>query len=339
MNEKILQQLLSEYEAAEIKLSKIVSNYVLMGIEDDLLAQTWAMQKLSQVKTLAAETKKVLLDLKDLDSIAAQLVIDAYQQGLRIIPDGLIGTNVAAGQLLAQNLVAGLTTSRYQILRKTVDAYRFVIGQVEGQVALGVGTRIEAARQALSLFADRGITSFVDNAGREWSIPSYTEMATRTSTNNALREGRLQGLAMNDRDLIIVSSVPNPSDLCKPYERKVLSISGKDSRYTSLQEAKEHGLYHPNCRHSFTRYIPGVTVLGETDADKGYDDYEGMERQREIERNIRKWKRRLAVSNNDKEKQRAKTKINEWKDKLEEHVADHDSLVEKPNRLSNRAAR
>lgn len=339
MDEKTLLRLLAEYEAAELRLSGIVANYVLLGMDDQMVDSTWAGLKLNQIKKLAADTRKVLQDLAGLDSNARQLVIDAYKSGLQIIPSGLIGTNVAAAELLAQDLVAGLTTSRFQILRKTVDAYRSIIGNVEGQVTLGVNTRITAARHALSQFADKGIVSFVDNAGRQWTMQSYTEMATRTAISNAFREGRIQGLTTNDKDLIIVSSVPNPSNLCAPYERKILSISGKDKRYTSLAEAKANGLYHPQCRHSFTRYIPGVTEIGKTDADKGYDDYEGMERQREIERSIRRWKRRLAVSNNDRDKNKARDKVKEWKDKLQQHLDDHDTLTEKPNRLSNKAAR
>jgi minor capsid protein 2 len=339
MNEQTLARLLAEYETAELRLTGIIANYVMLGLDDEQIAGTWAAIKLNQIKNLAADTKQVLQDLKGLDTTAARLVIDAYQEGLKIISGGIVGTNVAAGELLAQDLVSKLITSRFQILRKTIDAYRQIIGNVEGQTALGVNTRIQAARQALSLFADKGIVSFVDNAGKQWSIASYTEMATRTATNNALREGRLQGLSNNDKDLIIVSSVPNPSELCVPYERKILSISGKDTRYDSLAAAKANGLYHPNCRHSFARYIPGVTEIGKTDADKGFDDYDDMQRQREIERNVRRWKRRLVVASDDKSKQKAKSKIAEWKDTLEEHLVEHDSLTEKPSRLSNVAAR
>lgn len=338
MNEQTLQQLLAEYEAAELRLTGIIANYVLLGLDDDQVSSTWAAQKLNQIKQLSADTRQVLLDLKGLDTTAARLVIDAYQQGLKIIPGGIIGTNTAAAELLAQDLVSKLTTSRFQILRKTVDAYRQVIGQVEGQTILGVNTRIQAARQALGQFADKGIVSFVDNQGRQWTIPSYTEMATRTATNNALREGRIQGLTDNDKDLIIVSSVPNPSDICAPYERKILSISGKDTRYTSLVAAKANGLYHPNCRHTFTRYIPNVTEVGKTDADKGFDNYDETQDLRNAERNVRKWKRRLEVSTTDNDIRKAKEKIAQWRDTAKEIAADND-LVYKPNRLSNRAAR
>lgn len=337
--EKLLQRLLLAYQTAETRLTGIVASYVLLGIEDEMLDSTWAAMKLAQVRSLAADTTRVLNELAQSDDTARQLLLNQYLSGLQELPVGMIGTNVEAMNKLAADYLGLLKTSRVQILRKTVDAYRSIVADVVAQSALGVDTRLETARKALKNFADKGISAFVDSQGRQWQIASYAEMATRTATNNALREGRLEGLANNGRDLIIVSSVPNPSDLCAPYERKVLSITGKTSGYTPLQEAKEQGLFHPNCRHSFTRYVPGETIIGDTDAQKGYDDYEGMQRQREIERNIRRWKRRIEVSDTAEAKTKAQNKVKEWRAILKEHLDTHDSLVEKPNGLSNKAAR
>ncbi len=291
MNEQALQRLLAEYETAELRLSKIVANYVLLGMDESQVDSTWAATKLSQVKQLHAATVKVLLDLKQLDKTAQQLVIDAYKQGLNIIPNGLIGTNIDAANALAQELTAALTTSRYQILRKTVDAYRQIIGNVESQTVLGVNTRIEAARKALGEFADKGIIAFVDNSGKTWDIQGYTAMATRTATHNALREGRIQGLVANDKDLIIIRTGARYCPLCAPYRDKVLSITGDTSGYPSLDSAKAAGLYHPQCRCSFAAYIPGITDKRSKDTiDNNYEKEEDL---RYTERQTRKWKRRL----------------------------------------------
>ena len=38
---------------------------------------------------------------------------------------------------------------------------------------------------------------------------------------------------------------------CKPFEGQILSLEGKTKGYTTIAEAREKGLFHPNCIHSF----------------------------------------------------------------------------------------
>ena len=54
-------------------------------------------------------------------------------------------------------------------------------------------------------------------------------------------------MSEQDHDLIIVSRHKGACSLCAPWERKVLSISGKTKEYPTFAEAKAAGLMHPNC--------------------------------------------------------------------------------------------
>ena len=61
-------------------------------------------------------------------------------------------------------------------------------------------------------------------------------------------------------DLLIVSASPEPSPECELWEDQILSATGTDRRYPSLQQAIEHGLFRPGCNHNVYAYIPGYTT-------------------------------------------------------------------------------
>jgi hypothetical protein len=68
-----------------------------------------------------------------------------------------------------------------------------------------------------------------------------------TGTGNRLLE--------NGRDLVKVSTHPNACEKCRPWEGKVLTLTGKTPGYPTLQEAKDTGLFHPRCEHAYGLYI------------------------------------------------------------------------------------
>lgn len=333
----MLEQIIEAYEDAELQLLRVLAGYL---IEDPnaVIDDTWAGKKLSNIKKLRTNAVRIINTLASLDDKAKSALLETFLTGAGSVPDDFIGTNGRALNLLVNDYIKGLRNSRFQLLRSTLDIYRSVIGIMSRKAALGIDTRITVARKVLFKFAGEGITGFVSRDGKRYDIASYVEMATRTTTLNTFREGRVLGITSRDNDLIIISSVPNPSPLCKPYERTVLSVSGKTKGYPTLAEAKGNGLFHPNCRHSFTAYLPGVTQIGKTDADKGYDNYEETQEQRYYERKVREWKRRLAVATTPEEEKKANAKIKEWRDKAKK-VAQDNNLVYKPNRLSIIGAR
>lgn len=111
--------------------------------------------------------------------------------------------------------------------------------------------------------------------------------------------GRLQDLG---QDLVIVSNAPEECEICRPWEGQVLSLSGEHVGETlsdgvkvfgSFAEAEADGLYHPNCRHSQSIYIPGRTSRPTDTADPEGDAL--AQRQRAFERRVREWKRRVAA--------------------------------------------
>ena len=69
-------------------------------------------------------------------------------------------------------------------------------------------------------------------------------------------------------------------------------------------------------------YLPGVTVAGVAGRDPA--GYEAGQRQRQIERSIRAWKRRQAVALDDAAARVASAKVREWQAALRAHVDAND---------------
>lgn len=278
--------------------------------------------------------------------------------------------NAPAVDRLAASLAQDTQPVYQRITRSIVDAYQRIVARASGGVLLGAATRRQASQRALDQFAQRGITGFVDQSGRSWDMASYAEMAVRSVTARAAVEGHVDALGEIGVGLVIVSDAPLECPLCRQWEGEVLTLSGQLGPHTiraehaappeqprrgllrlrgpaptvavhvagSLVEARAAGLFHPNCRHSLAAYLPGVTTRPPHHPTPG-TTYEDTQRQREIERHIRAWKRRAAAAMDDDARRKANAKVREWQAAMRAHVAAHEDLRRKPTREQIGSAR
>lgn len=268
---------------------------------------------------------------------------------------------------LARAAVAEQGPTWQRILREPLDIYRSVIARVAGNTLLGTLTRRATAQRALDSFARRGVTSFTDVRGRRWSMSAYAEMAARSVTGRAAIEGHLDQLTALGEQLVIVSDAILECPLCRPWETKVLAINGQSGPHDlrlrkaiqppenrglrgllrapesvtvhvagSLTEARSAGLFHPNCRHSLSVYLPGVTERPPQPAHPSGATYEDTQQQRYYERQVRAWKRRAAASMDDQARRKANAKVRQYQAKIRQLVDDK-GLTRKPHREQNRA--
>jgi len=80
-------------------------------------------------------------------------------------------------------------------------------------------------------------------------------MCARTIAAKIANEGKLNEFAEYGEDLIVVSDFSSTCPKCEPWGGMVLSISGTTKGYKSYEEAEEAGLFHPQCRHSWSLFI------------------------------------------------------------------------------------
>ncbi|MFY7069592.1 phage minor capsid protein [Nocardiopsis changdeensis] len=244
-------------------------------------------------------------------------------------------------QALAAALVRDVGQVVQNILRDTLDAYRSAIAGATARMLAGGQTRRDATQAAWAALVNRGILGFTDRSGRRWRLSSYVEMATRTASARAAVEGQTSRLEDLGVKYVYVSDHAQECQLCRPWEGKIL-FRGEATVGTAapnplrprawvtvhpagtLAEARAAGLFHPNCRHSVSAYLPGVTQIPRATAQP--EQYKARMRQREIERKIRKWKEQEAAATTDEAKKAARRKVLDWQREMRKHLDDHPEL-------------
>lgn len=194
-----------------------VARRLARGIDEP----NWETTKLLEQLRLRDEAAAVLERLQVLGPDAIeQAITEAYRTGSKTAASQLgvtatFGmTNTRAVAELVSETVSAVQSTHVQILRSTQDVYRQVISETSSRVVTGTQTRRQAAQSALDRFANKGVTGFVDSAGRNWNLESYTEMAMRTSTGHAQIAGALDRFEDEGNDLVIVSDAPQECKVC-----------------------------------------------------------------------------------------------------------------------------
>jgi len=130
----------------------------------------------------------------------------------------------------------------------------------------------------------RGLTAYVDKAGRQWKLTDYCDMCVRTTARQAEVAA---ALTSDDWDLWQITARPDTCELCAAYQGRVYSKSGTDPDYPPLWQAfgkidingsndlaNTYLNIHPNCMCSLVRY----TTAGKTDAqiqrEKDFSSFE-----------------------------------------------------------------
>lgn len=261
---------------------------------------------------------------------------------------GVPVTNVRALEVIASDLHRVLADLPALALRNAFDSYQQIISTPAALNATGVLTRRKATQDALNGFAARGIDGFTDKAGRTWHIDTYAEMATRTGAAHALRTAYEGELIARGEDLVIVTGNTYTCRLCAPWQDKVLSLTGLypagthrlpsavgDGYVTvhvagTLEEARAAGLHHPNCTHSEGLYLPGATVIEPgTMGVRDAETYDASQKQRALEREIRKHKRLLVAAITGEAESKARAAIRGYQAQIRELLAEHPKLQRK----------
>ena len=318
---RLAQRLVERYRDAELAAFALVARRLAKRLD----SEEWAAYQQLQATGLSRDARRIVEVLaKGRDAEVAALVtaaagVGAREAALLLADSAAAGSPPSALAALTRDLAGRLAAADLRILRATDDVFRQVIARVTAQGLAGEYTRRQAAQAALNLFSGRGITGFVDAAGRQWNLASYAEMACRTAANGAARQGTFDRMRAAGRDLAVIGGSSSGCELCSDWEGEVVSLDGVTPGYPTLAEAEGAGLFHPNCTHQPYPYVPGLTqTSGIARSDAG--TYEARQQQRYLERGIRAWKTRQAVALDDAAARAAQAKVREWQARLREHV-------------------
>lgn len=328
------------YAQAELSLIGRIARFLLVGIDAD----QWEQDRRNGAGVLRRIVGQMLGGLfRRGRSAAEKAAIEAERRGVAKADEEL-GTEAPSkptghhASKAMDRIGKDLGAVEQAVIRNSMDAYHRIITQVSTAVTEGTATRRSAAARALAKFADAGITGFVDKAGRRWELASYVEMAVRTHVANAMIEAHSQRLQDAGIRLVIVSDAPYECKLCKPWEGKVLSLDGPTGEHEvtvrradgqgtttvrvvgTLAEARGDGLFHPNCRHTASAYLPGATRKSVKPDTHGVT-YADTQKQRYLERQARKWDRRRKAAINDIDRAKADAAFKGYRQRIRQHVA------------------
>lgn len=259
-------------------------------------------------------------------------VLAAVDKDVKVPGPRFFGINEKKLQALQRSVTDDMEEAQHAVLRKMDDVYRQTVFKAQVHMDAGAATLDRAVDMATKDFLDQGIRCIEYNDGRRVNVASYAEMVLRTASQRAAFLG--EGQKRNEWGIytIFVSAHATACDLCLPWQSKVLIddvySGGQDTgEHPLLSEAMTAGLLHPNCRHTLATYFPGVTKLPEpVDEETARKQYEAEQKQRYLERQVRRWKRHAAGSLDAENREKAAEKVKEWQAELRKHLKENPQL-------------
>lgn len=263
-----LRALLAAYDLAQ----RIISQQIAAALNAGKLNQ--AAERARQFNVIA----QLIRNLGDqTDPLARILVADAYRQsddearreleriGVETRTLGISGGTFNAVQRDAVDQLASAIVDRLSIARRTIGRQVEDVFAEAGrrEVMLGLlganGSRRAVSRSLVTTLRERGITGFVDRAGRRWKLTTYAEMAVRTTTREAVVQGAVQRFAAQGVSLIRISRHANPCSICAPLEGRIMSLDGRTGTISGLDVSTlQLPPFHPRCRHTVQPVVPSL---------------------------------------------------------------------------------
>ncbi|MBR6982124.1 MAG: hypothetical protein IKH75_01100 [Ruminococcus sp.] len=334
--ERLAGEILSIYAEAEETMLHRVASHLGRGTA----SERWADRKYSEAAQVSKEMQKVIKDLKAgrtsiyteavqsaWDSSSKQFVTDAHKIA-EAYGIAAIAPNAPKVISILSELDNTYAAEDCVILRKINDAYADIIGRCTAKVATGTITYRDAVKHELEEFAKKGISGFVDKNGHSWDMATYAEMATLTAIERATLYGYVDTMQEYGYDLAIISSHAGACPLCVSWEDVIVSVSGNDLDYPSLDDAIDAGCFHPRCLHYLSTYYPGITEGGRNaprPVEEPSNEYSSRQLQRYYERKIREWKRRMAVATDPKSEREAYARVRMYQYKVRMQIKNYDS--------------
>lgn len=217
-----------------------------------------------------------------------------------------------------------------------------------GEVVAGVSSWNTALRHATNRLKNRGITGFVDHAGRQWSAESYVAMDIRTTAFNTGRAAVWEQNQNFGNDLYLVSYHNGARPGCYDWQNKVISSLNISRDVADLDGNTVHvyaqsdttygqpaGLFGINCKHYPSPFIPGVSLIrGEPQSpEENEKTYRESQEQRRLERKLREEKRDLLIA---KEQGASPEELAKLREKARNTSQDIDDFCDQTGRARHR---
>lgn len=296
--DKLLEELLSKYQSTYFSVLKKLGINIEKGMTDrqkELLIEEIE----NQMKKLEDDTHhwvfailplyylismdRIDKDVKKLSKIIPTVdVLDKYMKSFKFIDNVSFDVKTVSQKQATRHIKAikVAVNSTFNDLAKntknmTKEAKKII--RTEGkdlitrEVSSGESQKV-TKKDLRDALMRKGIPSFVDAGGKEWTIDNYSQMLVRSKSRDLHNQGTMNRLeeygkeypkAKDNFDCIQVSSHGSKC-WCGKFEGTVWSVSGDHPYYppVSAMPNQPYRNLHPNCRHVFLPYIPALRGRG-----------------------------------------------------------------------------
>lgn len=340
-----------------------------------MLAQLGALDK-ANIRTIAEYAGIAPKLLAEALEAAALTAIEELEPGFQdLVKDGIInGTAVPLEDTMAralksynkqarQSLNMVNTVMRYQaknaahkVINNTAEladkqSFLDILNKAAGKAVTGAESRQAAMRQCIKEMTDKGIPAFVDKKGREWSPEAYINMDIRTTVSNVANRAQFERMDDYGIDLVEISSHSGARPKCAKDQGKIFNRRGNGGYTTDLRGQKiryyawsdssygePDGLLGINCGHKAYPFISGISyqTYFPYDEEENAEHYRKMQKQRELERRVRKSKREcmtLEKLGDDEGLEKASVTLKQRQNVLKQYCSDN-GLSYKPDRTA-----
>lgn len=306
--------------------------------------QAWQAAKLRDIRRFRRENTAILGEYRDrIDADTRTLLEEEAAQGGS---DGFFRMSDERMTALLNEMQQANEQSERAALRYMNDVYRKTILRTAAAMQAGGQTLQQATDAATRDFLDQGIACIRYRNGRRVNISTYAEMALRTAGTRAMLMGEAAQRERLGLDTVLVSQYGACSKTCLPWQGLVYiddvfqpyhgthtpggtyGISRNGRQYPLLSVAMQGGLFHPNCRHTLSTWVEGVSTRPRPMDKAKVEAAAQLEaKQRALERSVRKAKRQAAGLCDPAAAKAARARVRAAQKELRDFVADHGDVL------------
>ncbi|KIL46942.1 hypothetical protein KP77_25110 [Jeotgalibacillus alimentarius] len=248
MDEKKVEELIAMYEVASFDMLALIQSMT------GGLAKRRQLELLKQIGVIISTLNG------DVSGIVVEIIEAAYRAGSKEATEEMRiegFDNIEASfktKIHKEAVQETLDEAFYSILEASDNMSKDAKERIESivqkanQRSLVEGvTRKQATQKAIAEATERGITGVVASNGARIPVEKYMAGTIQYHQRKAHVDGRINRMRDNGQDLVRVNSVGITCALCAQFQGRVYSISGRDSRFPTLDRRPP---YHSHCVHS-----------------------------------------------------------------------------------------
>lgn len=325
-----------------------IANYLSKNdklLEEDV--QSWQVRSLSLLGQLSEDNLETIAEEAgiSLDAVMQMLESAGYmavdeiegdlkegaQKGSLMVPpdpkDSQVLRNIIT--TYANQAKDSFNLVNSTMLEQSKQIYLDIINQTTAKVLAGVSTPRQALVETVSKWVEKGVPALIDRSSRQWSTEGYVNTVLRSMVNNVANDMQEARMDEYECDLVEISSHSGARPKCAKYQGKIYSRSGRSRKYPPLRETsigEPDGLFGINCRHKKYPYVEGISLKTYQAINQNQNKkvYEESQKQRYLEREIRKAKRQLQMTEtlgNEEQITKARAKVREKQYNMRQFIA------------------